>query len=187
MKRVLLLLVAMATLASANSFIVGVDAQRNFAKDEVSTPNHDISLNHKSVTARLKAGYQMDYFRGLVYIQKDRYTEDVLLEGEGDAKTYGVEVDFLIGAGKRIDLFIGATYGKGEKDMGYYGELLRYDKLDFTDRSIKGGVIFPFKSWQFETGLECKYRDYEKVTDGTYSITPEERIIGVFVGVNFSI
>ena len=176
MKKIIIMLMALATLASAE-VILGADASYSTASGEVkasylgTTASDDYTDKMKALT--LKAGYQFEQVRAIGYYSLEDYKES-----EG-SKSYGLEVALLIPSDDKTDLLLGLGLGKGE---------LEAEGLDaeFRDITAKAGLETDInESLAFEVGVQYKYRSFDDMVINGVLLEGDERQLGVYVGLNF--
>lgn len=183
MKRVLIL------IAFAVSAFAGVTTSTSVSHGnvEATAKAAGLSATYKTKTTSLRQdlGYEWKHVRAAGYVQVDKYTNDVVADTEGNAVSYGFEVDYIKKFDNDFGFFVGGVYGLGSKDLGSEGEAVGIDKMTFTDAAIRTGVTYTLDSWQLEAGVENKLRNYNDETVSGITIELEEEIQTLFVGVGY--
>ncbi len=185
MKKVILAIVlAIATMAHAG--MVG-DTSIAYGKVEAtaSVNGESASMNTSVTSLRTDLGYDFGNIRTLGYIQMDKYSDEVISDTEGNAISYGIEVDYVHAVNTETSVFIGGLIGKGYNDLGSQGDAVGVGSADFSDTAVRGGIIYDIGNIDIKAGLEYKKRDYDTVVVGGYAIELDEAIQSVFVGIDY--
>ena len=178
MKKIILALLVFA-LGLHAEVILGTDVSYSKVNGEVkasylgNTATEDYTDKIKALT--IKAGYQFDAVRLLGYYSFEDYKES-----EG-SKSYGAEVAYIIPGDASADFLVGLGFGKGE---------LEADGMDlgFKDISMKLGVQKELnETLAFEAGVQYKYRSFDDIVISGVNIEGDERQLGVYLGLNFSL
>ena len=178
MKKIIIMLVALATLASAE-VILGTDVSYNNAKGEVTASymgqSTEEEYTDKMTALTLKGGYAWEQVRVLGYYSFEDYKES------DKSKSYGVEAALLIPNDEKTDLLIGLLLGKGE---------LEADGLDaeFIDYGAKLGMVAKLNdTLGLEVGVQYKYRKFDEMDYQGVELGGDEKLLGVYLGLNFSL
>lgn len=180
MKKLIVALMAMAAVASADGFVVGTELNYGKVDSELTASSGGVSASAsddtKTIGFAVKGGYQFDDIRVLGTITSEKYKDELITVNEGNAVALGVEVDYMIN-----DLFVGAIIAKGSKDFDG-------TDIDFTDIGIRGGISASINSnSNIEAGLYYKKRGYDSYTESGVTLDLDDKIIGLFVGLSFSL
>ena len=171
MKKILIVLILMVATMFAEGFVIGGELGYGKINAEASYNGNTATADTKYTSFAVRAGYEQDNMRLLGYINSDKYKEDMLVVGEGNAISYGVEFDLVSNMG----LYAGVLLGTGSKDF-------IVADVDFNEYGVRGGYIYELSnSMQFETGVQYKQRDY----DSYEGIDMQDDLIGLYVGINF--
>ena len=179
MKKLLAAFMALAAVANAGA-IVGANVSYSNVDSELTASAGGVSESYtvdtKSKGLTLKAGYEYEEVRVLGYVSSEYYSDDVVVYNEGNAITIGAEADYLID-----DLYVGAFIGSGYKD--FYGT-----DIDFIDVGLKiGGTHELSEGLDIEAGVEFKKRSYDNYNYSGTNLDLDEKLIGVFIGLNFNL
>ena len=180
MKKIILAIMAVFTLAQADGFIVGTEL--NYAKVnselKASIPGYSETYtgSTKTLGIAFKGGYQFDKVKVYGVITSEKYKDYMVVENEGNAVSFGAEVDYMI-----ENVFIGATLAKGTKDFNSVD-------IDFTDVGVRLGATADINTdIAIEGGVQYKKRSYDSYNYSGVDIGLDEKIIGVFVGLSFNL
>jgi len=183
MKKVILA-IALAVSAFAGT-VINTSVSYGNVEATVSALGLEATGTTKTKSIRQDVGYAWTHVRATGYVQLDKYQDEIMSGTEGDAVSYGIEVDYIHAVNDKFGFFVGGLIGKGSKDLGSEGDSAGISKLTFTDRAIRTGVAFPVGSWNFETGFENKIRDYDNETIDGVSVGLEEKIQSIFVSAGY--
>lgn len=152
----------------------------------ISKANGDVTASYMGVSASqgytdvMKAvtvigGYEFDQVRLLGYYSIENYS------GSGASKSYGAEVDYLIKSNDKTDLLIGLELGKGELDASGLD-------FGFRDTGFKVGVITDLgEALGLEVGVKYKFRKFDSINNGGVNIEADEKQVGIYLGIDFSL
>ena len=178
MKKIIFALAVFA-LGLHAEVILGTDVSYSKANGDVtatylgSSATEDYTDNLAALT--VKAGYQFEAVRVLGYYSLEDYKESER------SKSYGVEVDYLIPSDAKTDFLVGLTVGKGELE----GEGL---DLGFKDIGMKVGLLTELnESLALEAGVQYKYRSFDDVVISGVTVEGDEKQLGVYLGLNFTL
>jgi len=183
MKKILLIAL-MAVMATAG-VVTNTSVSYGNVDATLTAAGLSETASTKTKSIRQDVGFESSHVRALAYIQLDKYTDELLTTTEGDAVSYGVEVDYIHAINSRWGFFVGGLAGRGAKDLGSDGNSVGIDSLSFTDLAVRTGVNYTKGSWLFETGLENKIRNYDSESIDGYVIDLEEKIQTLFVSVGY--
>ena len=169
MKKILLVLAMFAISASAEVILgANVGVGKVNAKSNLGT-----SASASGVSFGLNAGYQWEKVRALVFLNSDKYSEDMLVVGEGNAVSYGAEVDYRF----TDKVYAGLLLAKGTKDI-------IVTDADFNDVGLRIGYTTPINDkLSFDGSLSFKSRAYDEYM----GIDVDEKLIGFTIGLNFTL
>jgi len=174
MKKIIAAVFALVSIASAD-VILGANLGYGNMEAEAEISGYSATADTKYTSLEFKAGYQWEQFRALGYFGTDNYKDDMIYQGEKNAKHFGLEGDFILPVQDNVEAFVGLAVGKGSKDF-------IIADVDFQDTALKGGVILGVgDGMQAEIGVQYKKREYDD-TDG---VSMDDELIGVYVGFNF--
>ena len=178
MKKILLALLVFAAMAHAE-VILGTDVSYSKANGEVtasymgSTATADYTDNLAALT--FKAGYEFDTVRVLGYYSLEDYKESE------ESKSYGIEVDYLIPGDDKTYFLVGLVVGKGELAAAGLN-------LGFKDIGMKFALLTELnESLGLEAGIQYKYRSFDDIVISGVTIEGDERQLGVYLGLNFTL
>jgi len=180
MKKLIVALMAMAVVASADGFVVGTELNYGKVDSDLSASAGGVSASAsddtKTIGFAVKGGYEFDAIRVLGVITSEKYKDDMITNNDGNAVSIGAEVDYMI-----ENVFIGATLSTGEKDFDG-------TDIDFTDIGVRLGGAFELGTdANLEAGVYYKKRDYDSYVWDGVTLDLDDKIIGVFVGVSFNL
>ena len=180
MKKIILALMVFAGIASADGFVVGSELTYGKVDSDLTASlggaSASVSGDTKSIGVAVKGGYEFDAVRVLGTITSEKYKDDMVVDNEGNAVSYGVEVDYMID-----NLFIGGMLATGSKDFDG-------TDIDFDDVGVRVGGVFDIgNDANLEVGVQYKDRRYDSYTLSGITLDLDEKIVGVFVGVSFSL
>ena len=185
MKKVILAIVlVIATMAQAG-MVGDTSIAYGKVKAEASVAGYSASMNTNVTSIRTDLGYDFGNIRTLGYIQMDKYSDDVISDTEGNAISYGIEVDYVHAVNSETSVFIGGLIGKGYKDLGSQGDSVGVGSADFRDTAVRGGIIYDIGKIDIKAGLEYKKRDYDTIVVGGYTVELDEAIQSVFIGIDY--
>jgi len=179
MKKLIVALMAMAVVASADGFVVGTELNYGKVDSELTASGAvtgSASDDTKTLGVAVKVGYQFGDVRVLGVITSEKYKDDLITYNDGNAVSYGAEVDYVVN-----NAFIGATVATGEKDFDG-------TDIDFTDVGVRVGAGAELgEDSTIEAGLYYKKRNYDSYTESGITLDLEDDIVGLFVGVSFNL
>lgn len=180
MKKLIVALMAMAVVVSADGFVVGTELNYGKVDSELTATgpggSASLSADTKTIGVAVKGGYEFDAIRVLGTITSEKYKDELITVNEGNAVALGAEVDYMIN-----DLFVGATIAKGSKDFDG-------TDIDFTDIGIRGGISASINSnSNIEAGLYYKKRGYDSYTESGVTLDLNDDIVGLFLGMSFNL
>ena len=180
MKKLIVALMAMAAVASADGFVVGTELNYGKVSSDLtaSIPGASASdsADTKTIGFAVKGGYQFDDIRVYGVVTSEKYKDDMVVVNEGNAVSIGAEVDYMI-----ENVFIGATLARGSKDFDG-------TDIDFTDIGVRLGGSFELGTdSNIEAGVYYKKRGYDSYVWDGVTLDLDDKIIGVFVGVSFNL
>ncbi len=180
MKKILIALLAMATFASADNFVVGADLAYGLVDTDTSVNGTSVKQDTETTGVRIKGGYDFTDFRVLGYVQYEDYADDIVLTTEKSNLSYGLEVDYKLNLSNNLKGYVGVAVGLGTKDLGSndYASSVDYDEI-----ALRAGILYN----QFEAGIEAKRRSLDSVTNSGITIQEDDEIIGFYIGMNFDI
>ena len=180
MKKILVMIFALASALMADGFIIGADAGYGKVDSDltISIPGDSVSLesntNSKSLT--VKAGYETSDYRLLGYVSTESYSDDVVVYNEGSATSVGAELDIVFDK-----FYAGVALGAGSKDFDT-------EDINFKDIGIKAGLIAELnESMNFEASIGYKWRNYDSYDIAPFTLDLDEKIIGITVGLSFNL
>ena len=180
MKKIILALMVFAGIASADGFVVGTELTYGKVDSDLTASvggsSIEVSGDTKSIGFALKGGYEFDAVRVLGTITSEKYKDDMVVTNEGSAVSYGVEVDYMID-----NLFICGMLATGSKDFDG-------TDIDFNDVGARvGGVFNVGENTNIEAGIQYKKRSYDSYTLSGINLDLDDKIVGVFIGLSFSL
>lgn len=170
-----------AAALMADGFVIGGDFNYGKVSSDLtaSIPGASASITQNTNTkgVGLKAGYQIDDVRIMATINSEKYSDDLVVSGEGSLVSYGVEADYIIDN----TFLVGITLAKGSKDFGG-------TDIDFTDVGFKAGAtVEQNEGLSVEAGLYLKNRGYDSYTESGITLDLDERVVGLYVGLSFNL
>ena len=180
MKKIIIALMVFAGIASADGFVVGTELTYGKVDSDItlSVPgtSASVSSDTKSVGFAIKGGYQVENIRLMGVLTSEKYSDDVVVLGEGNAVSIGAELDYMV-----ENVFIGVTLATGTKDFNAVD-------IDFTDVGLRVGAAIDINpDINLEGGVQYKKRSYDSYNYSGVDIGLDEKIIGIFIGLNFNL
>lgn len=180
MKKLIVVLMAMAVVASADGFVVGTELNYGKVDSELTastaTATASASDDTKTLGITFKAGYQFDDLQLFGTVSTEKYSDELITNNEGNAVALGLEADYAFN-----DMFIGGTIAQGSKDFDG-------TDIDFTDIGIRCGLSNSVDdNSDIQIGLYYKKRDYDSYTESGITLDLNDDIVGLFLGMSFSL
>ena len=171
MKKIIVALTALVALASADGLVAGLEL--GYGKVDASltaTPGGSASADTNTVAVTAKGGYQIDNIKLMGYVTSEKYSDDMIVAGEGRLLSYGVEADYMLDKA-----FVGLAIGQGNKDFGV--------DVGFKDVAVRGGMLMD----NVELGVQLKKRTYDSYDIGVAVLDMDDTIVSVFIGIGFNL
>lgn len=180
MKKIILVLAAMAASVLADGFVVGTEILYGKVNSDLtaSVPGYSesYSADTKTIAFAAKGGYQFDAVRVMAVVTTEKYKDDMMVDNEGSLVSFGAEVDYMVD-----NFFIGAVAAKGSKDFDG-------TDIDFTDYGARVGGAFELSSdVNLEAGVQYKIRNYDNYNYMGVDLDLEDKVFGVFIGLAFNL
>lgn len=173
MKKVIVALMALVALVSADGIVAGVELGYGKVNSDLTvTPGGSISQDTKTLAVTVKGGVQVDELKLMGYLTSEKYSDDMVVFNEGNLISYGLEANYAL----TKEVFVGLSIGQGYKDFDGID-------IDFKDIAIKGGMTVDM----FEVGLQLKKRTYDSYNLSGFQLDMDDTIVGVFVGLSFNL
>jgi len=171
----LVLAILMAVGLMADGVVVGGEFGYGNTDVTASALGASETVGTKTKSLALKAGYQLDNIRLMGVLGVDKYKDDMIVAGEGNAVSLGIEAGYIY-----ENILAAVTVARGEKDF------VDFDQ-DFTDVGVRIGGIFEVDGANVEAGVQYKERTYDTYNYSGVGIDLEDETIGLYVGISFNL
>jgi len=176
MKKILILLVALASIASAE-WVLGANIGYGEMEAEATYAGNSAKADTKYTSLQVQGGYQWESIRALAFVGTDNYKDDMVVSGEGNANYIGAELDIIFPVNDKISAYIGGSLAKGEKDF-----IIK--DVEFDDKALKVGALLELNDdIQAEIAIQYKKREYNDYI----GIGMDDELIGIVIGLNFNL